>query len=54
MSEKTFNFDIICLTEHWLQENEFEYIKFNNYCLVAKFCRKDKGHGGPVFMLNQI
>jgi hypothetical protein len=37
---------VLCITKHWLDENEIGYYNFENYSLVSKFCRENKQHGG--------
>jgi exonuclease III len=46
LADKSLELDVLCFTEHWLREDEIGYYNFENYCLVSKFCRKNKQHGG--------
>ena len=47
--------DILCITEHWLRENDFVYFNLTNFVLVSKFCRKNKKHGGScIFVKSSI
>jgi exonuclease III len=43
--------DVLCITEHWLDENEVGYHNFDNYSLISKFCRKNKLHGGSCIYI---
>jgi hypothetical protein len=38
--------DVLCITKHWLDENETGYYNSENYSFVSKFYRKNKQHGG--------
>jgi exonuclease III len=38
--------DVLCITEHWLREDQIDYYNFENYSLLSKYCRKNKRHGG--------
>lgn len=40
------NFDVICLNEHWLLNDEVEYVIVSDYNLVSWFCRRNTIHGG--------
>jgi hypothetical protein len=42
LTYKTLELDVLCITEHWLEEKEIGYYNFVNYSLVSKFCRKNK------------
>jgi hypothetical protein len=46
LTDKTLELDVLCITEHWLEEKEIGYYHFVNYSLVSKFSRKNKRHGG--------
>ncbi|PNF26089.1 hypothetical protein B7P43_G04923 [Cryptotermes secundus] len=46
LTNKMLESDILCITEHWLDEREIGYYNFENYSLISKFCRKNKLHGG--------
>lgn len=55
ISEKSCNFDVMCITEHWLGNNELELYNLNNFTLMSKFCRKNKKHGGScIFVKSTI
>lgn len=42
----SFNYDIVCLSEHWLKEQQLESTEIRNYTLGSFFARKDNIHGG--------
>ncbi|XP_047506792.1 uncharacterized protein LOC125050811 [Pieris napi] len=48
--EKT-KFDIICLTEHWLNDHQIMSINYENYCVVSYFSRKCMIHGGSLILI---
>lgn len=41
---------VICITEHWLREEELPNIKITNYKIAAAFCRRDFLHGGVLIL----
>lgn len=43
--------DILCLTEHWLVEDEVEFVKLQNYRMVSCFARQKSIHGGSCIFL---
>lgn len=38
--------DILCISEHWLTEDNLSVIGLSNYSLVSSYCRGNKLHGG--------
>lgn len=40
------DYDVICLTEHWLVNGKVEYMRLTNYEIVSYFCRSSRIHGG--------
>lgn len=47
--------DIICLTEHWLKEEEISFCHFNNFKLTAQYCRKTASGGGVcIYIKNNL
>jgi hypothetical protein len=54
LTDKALDLDVLCITEHWLGENEIDYYNSENYSLVSKFCRKNNKMEVHVFMLKQI
>lgn len=46
-------YDIICVTEHWLKEEELDMYHLNNYNIVSNFCRKDYLHGGVLIIAHK-
>jgi hypothetical protein len=37
LTDKSLDLDVLCITEHWLGEDETEFCNFRNYSLVSKF-----------------
>lgn len=46
-------FDILCLSEHWLTENKLHTVNINNYYLITSFCRTDISHGGVAIFVRE-
>lgn len=44
------NYDIICLTEHWLTSDEINILNNYDYRVVAGYCRSSHIHGGVLIM----
>lgn len=47
-------FDILCINEHWLVEDETKFITLDNYSLVSNFSRKNSIHGGVAIFCKKI
>lgn len=46
---------ILCLSEHWQSAEEFKMYDFQNFKLVANFCRQKGHHGGvAIYTKNEI
>ena len=50
-SNKFSDIDVVCITEHWLNEHELEYCNIPHYKLISKFCRKEMIHGGSCIFV---
>lgn len=48
------NIDILCINEHWLVEDEVEYITLEGYYLASNFSRKSNIHGGVAIFCKNI
>lgn len=48
------NIDILCINEHWLVEDEVEYITLEGYYLASNFSRKTNIHGGVAIFCKNI
>jgi hypothetical protein len=46
LTDKALQSDVLCVTEHWLNENLIDCYYFDNYSLISKFHRKNKLLGG--------
>lgn len=40
----------VCLTEHWLNEDELSFYQINNYAPITCFCRKNFKNGGCLIL----
>ncbi|XP_047994390.1 uncharacterized protein LOC125232679 [Leguminivora glycinivorella] len=38
--------DVLCLTEHWLEDNQISSVNIQNYSLRAQYCRTSRQGGG--------
>lgn len=51
---QNYQFDIICISEHWLSSNNLSVIKIQDYSLITSYCREEKKeHGGVAIYTNQ-
>lgn len=48
-----FNLDILCITEHWLNESCLKSINLYGYILSSYFCRSLSVHGGVCIFLKK-
>lgn len=47
--------DIACLTEHWFDDKQSEYLNIEGYNLISKYCRKEYKNGGvAIFCSNKL
>ena len=44
------NYDIVCLTEHFLKETEADALAIENYSLASCFARRKAAHGGCLIL----
>lgn len=50
-----FNFDILCLSEHWLTEHKLKLINIPGYSIGSSFCRSVSVHGGvAIFVKDKL
>ncbi|XP_049806910.1 uncharacterized protein LOC126249299 [Schistocerca nitens] len=47
------NVDVICITEHWLEDPQIETLKIPGFSLVSSFCRSYYKHGGIAIFAKQ-
>lgn len=40
------NFDVLCISEHWLTSENIKLFNIKNYQLTSSFCREGNSHGG--------
>lgn len=49
------NFDVFCVSEHWLNYVNLEKTKLNNFNLISAYCRTGSAHGGvAIFATNKF
>lgn len=48
-----FDYDFICLNEHWLTSEEYNNINFKGYMPVSGFCRSRMQHGGVCIYIKE-
>ena len=49
--ERDIQVDILCITEHFMMEGYETLLNIPNYCLAAKFCRKESKRGGACILV---
>lgn len=50
-----FKYDVICLSEHWMNDSSLKIINLGNYYLASSFSRSINTHGGvAIFLKNHI
>lgn len=47
------NYDVVCISEHWLTEPVLKLINLNTYYLASYFCRSTLVHGGVSIFLKK-
>lgn len=47
------NYDIVCITEHWLSYDEVDSIHFDGYRVMSCFCRTSHIHGGVLILARE-
>lgn len=45
--------EILCFTEHWLLNEDIEYVKIQGYVPISSFCRKTTKHGGVIILAKE-
>lgn len=45
------HYDIVCLSEHWLTDNEINLLNNHDYHVASNFCRTSHIHGGVLVMV---
>lgn len=43
--------DVICVSEHWLHQNELDFFEIKNYHLASTYCRSEFCHGGTLILV---
>ena len=50
-----FKYDVVCLSEHWMNEESLKHINLGDYFLANSFSRSSNIHGGvTIFLKNYI
>jgi hypothetical protein len=45
---------LICFTEHWLNQQQIESMKFDNFSVTSKFCRMNDRGGSFIYVKREI
>nr|CAI5838983.1 unnamed protein product [Callosobruchus analis] len=48
-----YNYPVVCITEHFFNEQMIPYMNITSYKLASAFCRKGTIHGGTAIFLKQ-
>ena len=43
-------YDLICISEHFLHQDEIECLSIKDYTVASSFCRKSRSHGGTLIL----
>jgi hypothetical protein len=46
--------DVLCLTEHWISEDQIKLINLDQYRLISKFCRYNRRGGGSCMFVRDM
>jgi hypothetical protein len=52
LSVDRMHINILCLTEHWLREDQLNVINFDHFSLVSKYCRTSSSLGGSCIYVH--
>lgn len=47
------DYDIVCITEHWLSYDEVDSVHFDGYKVISCFCRTTHIHGGVLILAKE-
>lgn len=50
---KTNSIDIICVCEHWANENQILFFCIDGYKLISSYCRINRIHGGTAVFIRE-
>ena len=45
--------DVLCFTEHWLNNHKLQAININHFTLASAFCRRNGDHGGSCILVKK-
>jgi len=45
--------DVLCFTEHWLNDHKLQAININHFTLASVFCRRNSDHGGSCILVKK-
>jgi hypothetical protein len=45
--------DVLCLTEHWISEDQIKLINLEQYRLISQFCRHNRRDGGSCIFVRE-
>jgi hypothetical protein len=54
LSADMLHINILCLTEHWLQNDQLNMVNFDQFRLVSEYCRSLNTHGGSCIYVNNM
>jgi hypothetical protein len=46
LSVDRMHINILCLTEHWLRQDQLDVVNIDHFRLVSKYCRNSSSFGG--------
>ena len=48
---KNYKVDVLCVSEHWFQDNDLDSIIIPNYKTISHFSRVEHIHGGSLILV---
>ena len=45
--------EVLCFTEHWLNNHKLQAININHFTLASAFCRRNSDHGGSCILVKK-
>ena len=53
LSEQEAKTDILCLTEHWLRQEQKDFYKLDGYTMMSCYARESMQHGGACIFVSE-
>lgn len=44
------DYKLICITEHWMSDDELKFLNIKNYKVASAYSRKNVQHGGTLIL----